>query len=1046
MKLTHFFIDHPRFATVTSVFITLFGLATLVALPIAQYPDIVPPTIQVTTAYPGASADTIARTVATPLEQAINGVEAMDYISSQSTGDGNITITATFKIGSDVNLAQQFTNNRVQDTLSRLPDAVQRIGVKTQKVIPAYLLGIFPYSPHQTRDVSYISNYMTLHVRDEISRLPGVGGIFALGERQFAMRIWIEPDKAAVDDISADDIVTALRAQNAQVSAGVLNQPPISTKSAYRINVEALGRLTTPEQFGAIIVKSDKDGRVTRLRDIGHAELGSADYNSISYTDRYPSNPFWFFAVPGSNVVTVEHEVLAKFDELKKSFPSDISDIKIYDPTEFVSRSIKEVAVTILIAITLVVCVVYAFLQNWRATLIPVVAIPVSLLGSFVILGLFGISVNNLSLFGLVLDVGIVVDDAIVVVENVERNMALGMSAVDAAHKTMDEVSGALIAIALTLCAVFVPSAFISGISGLFFKQFATTIAASTIISCFVSLTLSPALCAVLLKPHHVEEPNEKWYTPARLLRPVFSRFNAGFEWLSNGYGNLTSRLVRATAIVALVYAGLILLTGFQFSKMNTGFIPQQDIGYLAALVKLPPGSSLDRTDAVVRKVNDIILKTPGVQHTSANAGFDVSTLTFSSDTGSIYFSLPSLYDVKVPGGDAATMLQTVRQRLAGITDAQVAVISPPPVQGLGSAGGFKMIVEDRNNLGPEALSKATNAVIAEANRDPALGGTYSFFNSGSPTIYADIDREKAEKVGVTPESIFSTLQLYVGPEYVNDFNYLGRTWPVYAQSDQAARQNQEDVSRLKVRNMSGEMVPIGSVARMRERTAPYRIPRYNLYSAAEVQGSGAPGVSSGEALKHMEDIAARILPPGITYEWTDLAYQQKLPGTPALLIFSASALFVFLVLAAQYESWTLPLAIVLIVPMCLLAASTGLHIRGMPIDILAQIGFVVLVGLAAKNAILIVEFAKQQEDHDGLPAAEAAVHAAHTRLRPILMTSFAFILGVAPLAVAVGAGAEMRQSLGTAVLFGMIGVTLFGLLFTPAFYTIVRKLGRRNA
>jgi hydrophobe/amphiphile efflux-1 (HAE1) family protein len=886
---------------------------------------------------------------------------------------------------------------------------------------------------------------MTLHVRDEISRLPGVGGIFALGERQFAMRIWIDPDKAAVHDISADDIVTALRAQNAQVSAGVLNQPPVSTTSAYRINVEALGRLTTPEQFGAIIVKSDKEGHVTHIRDIGHVELGSADYNSISYSDHYPSNPFWFFAVPGSNVVTVEHEVLAKFNELKKNFPSDISDIKIYDPTEFVSRSIKEVAVTILIAITLVVCVVYVFLQNWRATLIPVVAIPVSLLGSFVILGMFGISVNNLSLFGLVLAVGIVVDDAIVVVENVERNMALGMSAVDAAHKTMDEVSGALIAIALTLCAVFVPSAFISGISGLFFKQFATTIAASTIISCFVSLTLSPALCAVLLKPHHVEEPNEKWFTPARLLRPVFSRFNAAFEWLSSGYGNLTGRLVRATAIVALVYVGLILLTGFQFSKMNTGFIPQQDIGYLAALVKLPPGSSLDRTDAVVRKVNDIILKTPGVQHTSANAGFDVSTLTFSSDTGSIYFSLPSLYDVEVPGGDAATMLQTVRQRLAGITDAQVAVISPPPVQGLGSAGGFKMIVEDRNNLGSEALSKATNALIAEANKDPALGGTYSFFNSGSPTIYADIDREKAEKVGVAPEAVFSTLQLYVGPEYVNDFNYLGRTWQVFAQSDQASRQSREDVSRLKVRNMSGEMVPIGSVAKMGERTAPYRIPRYNLYPAAEVQGSGAPGVSSGEALKHMEDIAARTLPPRITYEWTDLAYQQKLPGTPALLIVLASALFVFLVLAAQYESWTLPLAIVLIVPMCLLAASTGLHVRGMPIDILAQIGFVVLVGLAAKNAILIVEFAKQQEDHDGLPSAEAAVHAAHTRLRPILMTSFAFILGVAPLAVAHGAGAEMRQSLGTAVLFGMIGVTIFGLLFTPAFYTIVRKFGRRK-
>ena len=987
MKLTHFFIERPRFAIVINAFITLFGLAAMVSLPVAQYPDIVPPTIQITTAYPGASADTIARTVATPLEQAINGVESMDYITSQSTGDGNINITVTFKIGSDVNLALMLTNNRVQDTLTRLPDPVQHIGVKVQKVIPAYLLGFFPYSPHGTRSVSYISNYMTLRVRDELSRLPGVGGILALGERQFAMRIWIDPNKAAAYDISASDILTALRAQNAQVSAGVLNQPPVGTNSAYQINVEALGRLTTPEQFGNIIVKSDDRGRVTRIRDIGHVELGSADYGTISYSDRYPSNPFWFFAVPGSNVVKVEHDVLAKYNELKKTFPSDISDIKIYDPTEFVSRSIEEVQVTILIAIALVVGVVYVFLQNWRATIIPVIAIPVSLLGSFVLLGILGISVNNLSLFGLVLAVGIVVDDAIVVVENVERNMALGMSPKDAAHRTMDEVSGALIAIALTLCAVFVPSAFISGVSGLFFKQFATTIAASTVISCFVSLTLSPALCAVLLKPHKVGDVHDRPVALARFLHPLFSRFNAAFEWLSSSYGKMTGRFVRATVIIALIYVGLISLTGFQFSKMSTGFIPEQDIGYLAALVKLPPGSSLARTDAVVREVNDILLKTPGVEHSSATAGFDVTTGTFASDTATLYFALPSLYNKHIPGGDAATMLQTVRQRLSGVKDAYVAVIMPPPVQGLGSAGGYKMMVEDRGGLGPDALSKATNALVAEANKDPELAGNFTLFNAGAPSVYADIDREKAEKVGVTPDAVFSTLQLYIGPQYVNDFNYLGRTWQVFAQSDQSFRQTPEDISQLKVRNASGEMVPIGTVATMKERTAPYRIPRYNLYPAAEVLGSGAPGVSSGTAMKHMEDIAARTLPPGITFEWTDLSYQQKQQGTPTLLIFAASALFVFLVLAAQYESWKLPLAIVLIVPMCLLASATGLHARGMPIDILAQIGFVVLVGLAAKNAILIVEFAKQREDDDGITAEEAAVHSARTRLRPILMT-----------------------------------------------------------
>src|SRR5712664_2086186 len=976
MKLTHFFIDHPRFAAVINIFFTLFGLAAMVALPIAQYPNIVPPTIQITTAYPGASADTVARTVATPLEQAINGVENMDYITSQSTGDGNITITVTFKIGSDVNLAQMLTNSRVQDTLSRLPDPVQRIGVKVQKVIPAYLLGIFPYSPHGTRSVEYISNYMTLRVKDEIARLPGVGGLFSLGERQFAMRIWIDPNKAAAHYISASDILTALRAQNEQVSAGVLNQPPVSTNAAYQISVEALGRLTTPDQFGDIIVKSDDQGRVTRIRDIGRVELGSADYNSISYTDRYPSNPFWAFAVPGSNVVQVEHEVLAKFDELKEKFPSDI---------------------------------------------------------------------KNLSLFGLVLAVGIVVDDAIVVVENVERNMALGMSPKEAAHHTMDEVSGALIAIALTLCAVFIPSVFISGISGLFFKQFATTIAASTVISCAVSLTLSPALCAVLLKPHQGEghvEPRGF----ARLIEPVFRHFNKSFEWLSNNYGHVTSRFVRVTGIIVLVYVGLISLTAFQFSQMSTGFIPEQDIGYLAAIVQLPPGSSLARTDQVVRQANDIILSTPGVDHTSVTSGFDVTTGTISSNTGTLYLALPSLYGKHFRGGDAASMLQTLRKRLSVIKDANVAVIMPPPVQGLGSAGGFKMMVEDRGGLGPDALAKATNALVAEANKDKSLAGAFTLFNTGTPSIYADIDRLKAEKVSVTPDAVFSTLQLYLGSQYVNDFNYLGRTYQVYAQGDQAFRQTPEDITQLKVRNATGEMVPLGTVAILRERTAPYRIPRYNLYPAAEVLGGAGPGVSSGASMQRMEEIAARVLPPGITFEWTDLSHQQKQQGIPTLAIFGASAVFVFLVLAAQYESWKMPLSIVLIVPMCLLASATGLRLRGMPIDILAQIGFVVLVGLAAKNAILIVEFARQREVVEKVAPEWAAAHAARTRLRPILMTSFAFILGVAPLAVATGAGAEMRQSLGTAVLFGMAGVTIFGLIFTPAFYTLVRKLGRRDA
>jgi hydrophobe/amphiphile efflux-1 (HAE1) family protein len=1045
MKLSHFFIDHPRFATVINIFIVVFGLGAASFLPIAQYPNIVPPTVQITAAYPGASAETVGRTVATPLEQAINGVENMDYISSQSTSNGLLTITVIFKIGTNIDTALMLTHNRVQDTLSRLPQEVQLQGVEVKKTIPALLLGVHPYSPDGSRSAEYISNYMILHVRDEISRLPGVADLWTLGERQYAMRIWIDPDKAAIHDISASDILTALRAQNAQVSAGALNQPPVFNKSgaAYQINVQALGRLTTPEEFGDIIVKSDAEGRVTRIRDIGRVELGSADYGSIAYADKHASAPFWVIATPGADVVKVEHEVWDKMAELKKSFPPGLDYINIYDPTTFVSQSIHEVMKTIGVAILLVVGVVYLFLQSWRATIIPVIAIPVSLVGAFSILAMFGISINNLSLFGLVLAVGIVVDDAIVVVENVERNMAHGMSPREAAHQTMNEVSTALISIALTLCAVFGPSAFISGISGLFFRQFATTIAASTVISCFVSLTLSPTLCAVLLKPHHDHtEPRGI----NRILRGAFGRFNAGFEWLSSGYGKMTSRVVRATSVVLVVYVALISLTTFQFARMPSGFIPDQDIGYLVTVIQLPAGSSLARTDAVVREVNDIILNTPGVEHTSPVTGFDVTTNTVAPNTATIFFSLPSLYGHHIPGVNAATMLAAVRKRLAGVNDAFVLVVNPPPVQGLGAAGGFKMMVEDRNNLGPQALANATNTLAAAANKDPALAGIFTLYNAGSPSLYADINRLKAEKLGLTPSDVFSTLQLYLGSQYVNDFNYLGRTFQVLAQGDVSSRQTPEDIARLKVRNASGQMVPIGSVASFRDETAPYRVPRYNLYPAAEIMGAAAPGVSSGTAMEHMAALAKQVLQPGITFEWTDLAHQQEQQGIPTIAIFAASAVFVFLVLAAQYESWKLPLAIVLIVPMCLLASATGLSLRGMPIDILAQIGFVVLVGLAAKNAILIVEFARQRQDHGGDEPEEAATAAAKTRLRPILMTSFAFILGVFPLAIATGAGSEMRQSLGTAVFFGMLGVTVFGLLFTPAFYTIVRHMSFKRS
>jgi hydrophobe/amphiphile efflux-1 (HAE1) family protein len=1043
VRLTHFFIDRPRFATVLGIFVTLLGLGALATLPVAQYPEIVPPTVRVTTSYPGASANTVARTVATPLEQQVNGVENMLYMSSQSTGDGNLTITVTFRIGTDLNVAQMLTQNRVQDALPRLPEDVQRLGVQVRKATPSILLAIHLYSPDGSRDTLYLSNYAILHVKDALARLQGVGDEQFQGAREYAMRIWLDPDKVATHDLSASEVLAALRAQNLQVSAGILNQPPVPGDEAYQLNVEALGRLSTPKQFAEIVVKSDAQGRVTRVGDIGRVEVGAADYGSTTYMDRSNASTLLIYAEPGANSLAVEHEVLSTIQELKKDFPPGVDSIIIYDPTTFIAKSIDEVIVTIFVAILLVVGVVFLFLQNWRATIIPVIAIPVSLVGTFTVLAAFGISLNNLSLFGLVLAVGIVVDDAIVVVENIERNMRTGMTPLEAAHRTMDEVGGALISIALTLCAVFVPSAFLSGISGLFFRQFAVTIAASTVISGFVSLTLSPALCAVLFKVHAPHELRHATLV-RRLLDAGFDRFNRGFDRLSFGYGALTRRLVRSVSVVLLIYVALIGVAGIEFSRTPTGFIPEQDQGYLITVVQLPPGATLDRTERVVKRAIDIILTTKGIEHVAPFAGLDATTFTVASNSGTIFSGLPSLYNHSIPGVTANSVLADLRKRLSVIKDAYVLTIPPPPVQGLGNAGGFKMMLEDRAGLGSEALVKAAKTLVAAANKDPHFAGVFTLFNAGSPSVYADIDRVKAEKMGLTPTDVFTTLQLYLGSQYVNDFNYLGRTYQVIAQGDGQFRRTLEDIARLKARNTSGEMVPIGTVAQLRRSTIPYRVPRYNLYPAGEVQGVAAPGVATGTALQRMEALARQVLPNGIGFEWTDLAFQQQQRGTPTLLVFGAAALFVFLVLVAQYESWKLPMAIVLIVPMCLLASVTGLLARGMPIDILAQIGFVVLVGLAAKNAILIVEFARQKEEA-GLPPGEAAVHAARTRLRPILMTSFSFILGVAPLAVATGAGAEMRQSLGTAVLFGMLGVTCFGLLFTPAFYTFIRQLGRKE-
>ncbi len=1043
MRFSHLFIDRPILAVVVNAFLVFLGLGALATLPLAQYPDIVPPTIQVTATYPGASADVVAKTVATPVEQQINGVENMLYMTSQSTGDGKCAITITFRLGTNLDTAQVLTQNRVTDVLPRLPSDVQHLGVDVRKSTPNMLLAVHLVSPNGTRDEAYLSNYATIHVRDVLSRLPGMGDVQIRSPRDYAMRIWLDPDRIATRGMTVDDVVMALRNQNIQVSSGVLNQPPVATSGAFQLNIQTLGRLTSPEQFGSILIKADDAGHVTRIRDIARVELGAADYGSAAFLDNQDAIAIAIYALPGANSLAVEEETLAAMKSLSKDFPADVAYRVVYDPTEFISQSVREVVKAIGISILLVVAVVFIFLRSFRAALIPIIAIPISLIGTFVVLSAFGFTLNNLSLFGIVLAVGIVVDDAIVVVENVERYLRLGELPKAAAHKTMDEVGIALIAIALTLCAVFLPSAFLSGITGQFFRQFAITIAASTIISCFVSLTLSPALCAVLFKGGQDSAAAPRRRGPARWFQAALDLFRVALERTSRGYAHTTARLVSHRAVMLTIYACLIALAGYQFSRAPIGFIPEQDQNYLITVAQLPPGASLGRTEDVVKQIGDVFEQTPGVSHAVAFSGLDATTFTQASNNATVFAKLAPFEDRGPKGLAAPKILNDLRRRLMAIKSALILAIAPPSVQGIGNSGGFKMMVEDRADLGPEKLNAAIQKLVMVANQDPALARVFTLFNTQTPSIYVDIDRERAEKLGLTPQAVFNTMQVYLGSSYINDFNYLGRTYEVIAQADSDARSTIDDITRLRARNAQGMMVPIGTVAKVSYVTVPYRIPHYNLFPAGEVQGGAAPGGSSETALIHMEQIARKVLPQGISYEWTDIAYQQRQKGTPTLVVFGTAALFVFLVLAAQYESLRLPLAVIMIVPMCLLAAVTGLLFVAMPVDILAQIGFVVLVGLAAKNAILIVEFARQAEE-EGSDAASAAVYAACTRLRPILMTSLAFILGVIPLAFAEGAGAEMRRSLGTAVFFGMLGVTLFGLFFTPTFYTFVSRFGRK--
>jgi hydrophobe/amphiphile efflux-1 (HAE1) family protein len=1037
MRISHFFIDRPIFAAVVSIVFVILGGVSFSRLPVAQYPEIAPPIINVSGQYPGASADVVASTVVTPMEEQINGVENMLYMSSNSTADGRFSIQVTFELGTNLDIAQVQVQNRVAIAQPRLPTDVRNIGVTVTKSSPDLMMVVHLYSPDKSRDSLFISNYATLEVTDPLTRVDGVGSITVFGSRDYSMRVWLDPDRLQSLGLTASDVTNALQAQNIQVASGVLDQPPTKHQGAFQIAVQTLGRLDDPEEFGAIVVKQTQ-GAVVRLRDVATIELAALDYTSNSYLDHDPAVALAIFQRPGSNALATAKGVIDQMEQLAKRFPSGVKYAIVYNPTQFIQQSVDAVIDTIGEAIVLVVLVVILFLQNWRAAIIPLVAIPVSLVGSFFFMAAFGFTLNNLSLFGLVLAIGIVVDDAIVVVENVERNIASGLTPRDAARKSMDEVGSALVAIALVLCAVFVPSVFITGISGQFYRQFALTIAGATVISLIVSLTLSPAMCALLLKAHEANHRDRWWERP---IHGFFGYFNRGFDKIGLGISWLATRTVRRAIMMFAVYLVVIGLGLNAFRTTPVGFIPQVDRGYIIVVVQLPPGASLSRTDEVQQRVLDIASAVPGVAHAVNIVGFSGATFTNAPNSGALFLTLD---DFQKRGHDAAQSAANIQgeliRRFAGIQDAFVVVVLPPPVSGIGTAGGFRMMIEDRGGQGSEALREAATAVMARAAHTPGVAQVFSLFETSTPEIYLNIDRTKAQLLGVNVQDVFNALQIYIGSAYVNDFNLLGRTFRVTAQAREEDRQEVSDVLKIRVRNSNGDTVPLGSFTTVDSISGPYRVPRYNLYPSAEIDGTAAAGYSQGQAIAIMDKLAAETLPEGFGTEWTTLAYQQIRAGSTAMFAFLLAVVFVFLVLAAQYESLTLPLAVIMIVPMCLVAAITGVIIRGQDNNILTQVGFVVLIGLAAKNAILIVEFARQLEDQ-GRSRWEAAIEATRLRLRPILMTSFAFILGVTPLVWAIGAGAELRQALGTAVFFGMIGVTAFGLIFTPVFYVIARTI-----
>lgn len=1043
MNISTFFIDRPIFASALSVVVFLAGLIAMFQLPISEYPEVSPPSVVVNAQFPGANPTVIAETVATPLEEQINGVEGMIYMYSQSTTDGRMTLTVTFEIGTDPDLAQQLVQNRISQALPRLPEVTRQLGVTSVKSSPDLTMVVHLRSPNERYDMLYLRNYAVLNVKDELAKIKGVGQVRLFGAGDYAMRIWLNPEKLAERNLTAGDLVQAVRNQNVQIAAGTIGGAPYADIVELQLPINAKGRLESKEEFENIIIRVGDNGQITRLSDVASVELGASEYALRSLLDNKNAVAIPIFASPGANALDISNNVRAKMKELKKTFPEGVDYSVVYDPTIFVKGSIQAVVKTLLEAVALVVLVVIIFLQRWRAAIIPLLAVPVSIVGTFALMHVFGFSINVLSLFGLILAIGIVVDDAIIVVENVERNIEEGLAPREATIKAMQEVTGPIIATTLVLLAVFIPIAFISGLTGQFYQQFSLTIAISTAISSFNSLTLSPAMSRLLLKPRG---QGDDWLT--RLMNLLFgwffNWFNRFFTRRSENYAHGVKGMVKRRGMGISVYAVLLIATYAMFDVVPKGFVPAQDKQYLVSFAQLPDGATLDRSEAVIREMSDIALKTPGVTGAVAFPGLSINGFTNSSSAGIVFVTLDDFNNRTSPELSGFAIAQQLQSQYNGIEEAFIAIFPPPPVQGLGTVGGFKLQIEDRTDQGYEKLNNVLNQVIDKARNTPELTGIFSSYKINVPQLYAELNRTKAMQLGLEVDDIFEAMQIYLGSLYINDFNNFGRTYQVIAQAEKQFRDAPEDILNLKVRNKSGEMVPLGAVINVSETFGPESAQRYNAFRAADLNGNAAPGFSSGQAQDAITGILEETLPKGMVFEWTELTYQQILAGDTTLFVIPLVLFLVFLVLAAQYESLTLPLAIILIVPMGMLSALIGIWLDNGDNNIFTQISLFVLMGLATKNAILIVEFARELE-HQGRSVVGAAVEASRLRLRPILMTSFAFIMGVLPLVVSQGAGAEMRQALGVAVFSGMIGVTFFGLFLTPVFYVILRKLETRK-